>query len=231
MDCPRFTLNRLRVLRHGHVAYDQEFHEGVNIIRGENGSGKSTSIRMLLGLLRPTSGSASVLGCSMPRDAEKLRSRVGYMTQKFSLYDDLSVVENLEFTAEIFGLETSRRRRRLAEVLDEHGLDATTEQFGAAFRDVGYALWHTNLAARRALRERPDLDYDDEEEFTFVSAGDEDYNANKYLITSPIGQGLLGKKVGEKVKRGDIVEAGDADEIFDRPQTDYTRELMSAAFG
>ncbi|MDH4313196.1 MAG: ATP-binding cassette domain-containing protein, partial [Gammaproteobacteria bacterium] len=64
---------------------------------GPNGSGKSTTIRMLCGLLQPSAGTVDVLGHEMPRDAEQLRTRLGYMTQKFSLWDDLSVSENLEF--------------------------------------------------------------------------------------------------------------------------------------
>jgi len=78
---------------------------------GPNGSGKSTTIRLLCGLLDPTEGEVEVLGLEMPRDAERLRRRIGYMTQRFSLYEDLSVRENLGFMGEIFGLPRQRRRR------------------------------------------------------------------------------------------------------------------------
>jgi ABC-2 type transport system ATP-binding protein len=89
---------------------------------GPNGSGKSTTIRMLCGLLVPTSGTVHVLGCQMPRDAERLRPRLGYMTQKFSLWDDLTVAENLDFMSHVFDLQADRRRRRLREVTDEYRL-------------------------------------------------------------------------------------------------------------
>jgi ABC-2 type transport system ATP-binding protein len=81
-------------------------------------------MRMLLGLLAPSDGSARVLGREMPREAEQLRPVVGYMTQRFSLYEDLDVRENLEFAAEIFGLSRRRRQERIASALGRHGLDA-----------------------------------------------------------------------------------------------------------
>lgn len=100
-----------------------EVHRGeVFGFLGPNGSGKSTAIRMLVGLLTPSAGSARVLRCTMPDDVEELRNRVGYMTQKFSLYEDLSVAENLEFAAEIFGLDRRRQRQRIEAVIAEYGL-------------------------------------------------------------------------------------------------------------
>jgi ABC-2 type transport system ATP-binding protein len=98
---------------------------------GPNGSGKSTLMRMLLGLLHPSGGSARVLGWDMPREAERLRPSVGYMTQRFSLYEDLSSRENLEFAAQIFGLAGARRRERVEGALVEYGLDAYRGQRAA----------------------------------------------------------------------------------------------------
>jgi ABC-2 type transport system ATP-binding protein len=89
---------------------------------GPNGSGKSTTIRMLCGLLIPSSGSVRVLGHEMPRDAERLRPQLGYMTQKFSLWDDLTVAENLHFMAQVFDLERTRRRTRFEAVVEEFNL-------------------------------------------------------------------------------------------------------------
>jgi ABC-2 type transport system ATP-binding protein len=90
---------------------------------GPNGSGKSTLMRMLLGLLEPTEGSARVLGYEIPREAEPLRAAIGYMTQRFSLYEELTVLENLHFAAQIFGLPRRQRRARVATVLAESGLE------------------------------------------------------------------------------------------------------------
>lgn len=84
---------------------------------GPNGCGKSTSIRMLTGLLTPSRGEVQVLGYALPQDAEPLRQRIGYMTQKFSLYDNLSVLENLEFVARIYQLPKAKARSRLDELM------------------------------------------------------------------------------------------------------------------
>ena len=89
---------------------------------GPNGAGKSTTIRMLCGLLEPSAGEVQVLGYEIPRDAELLRRKLGYMTQNFSLYADLTVRENLEFMAEIFSLPRSARRTHVGEALQRYFL-------------------------------------------------------------------------------------------------------------
>ena len=90
---------------------------------GPNGSGKTTTIRMLCGLLRPTDGSCEVLGMKLPRDAEKVRPRIGYMTQRFSFYEDLSVRENLNFMARIYSMRRRRRQQRVDTNLVKYMLD------------------------------------------------------------------------------------------------------------
>jgi ABC-2 type transport system ATP-binding protein len=89
---------------------------------GPNGSGKSTTIRMLCGLLTPTSGEIEVLGLHIPAEAEALKKRIGYMTQRFSLFEDLSVRENLDFVARIQDLPAARARSRIEQLLDEFAL-------------------------------------------------------------------------------------------------------------
>ncbi|MBW2240423.1 MAG: ABC transporter ATP-binding protein [Deltaproteobacteria bacterium] len=95
---------------------------------GPNGSGKSTTIRMLCGLLLPSEGSAEVLGLDPSRDAEALRTRIGYMTQRFSLYEDLSVVENLRFLAQIHSMTRDRRKTRVDEQLARFDLAVRADQ-------------------------------------------------------------------------------------------------------
>ena len=95
---------------------------------GPNGSGKSTAIRMLCGLLTPTAGEIEVLGLRIPEQAEALRLRIGYMTQKFSLFEDLTVRENLEFLAAVQGLEKPRARKRIDELVAQYRFEDRQKQ-------------------------------------------------------------------------------------------------------
>ena len=95
---------------------------------GPNGSGKSTTIRMLCGLLTPTAGEIDVLGLPIPREAEALRRRIGYMTQRFSLFEDLTVRENLEFLAAIHDLSRAQTRTRVEELLEQYDFADRTRQ-------------------------------------------------------------------------------------------------------
>ncbi|WP_417914868.1 ATP-binding cassette domain-containing protein [Candidatus Electronema sp. JM] len=125
---------------------------------GPNGSGKTTAIRMLTGLLAPSSGSVRVLDSDLPQDAELLRLRIGYMTQKFSLYDDLTVQENLQFIARIYGLSGRAQKRRIEELLAVYKLEDRRKQM--AGRMSGGQRQRLSLAA--AVLHKPDLLFLDE---------------------------------------------------------------------
>ena len=120
---------------------------------GPNGSGKTTTIRMLCGLLVPDEGTGTCLGHDIVREAWAIKRQVGYMTQKFSLYEDLSIQENLDFVARLYGLP--ERRQRVARALDRLGLEAKsgfvviggTAIDKAARSGKLYALYHASDAA------------------------------------------------------------------------------------
>jgi ABC-2 type transport system ATP-binding protein len=125
---------------------------------GPNGSGKTTTIRMLLGLLRPTAGRARVLGFDVGREAESIRPLVGYMSQKAALYDELTVAENLTFYAGLYGLSAAQQRQRHREVLALVGLsDRQNERAGQI--STG---WRQRLALAIALVHQPRLLFLDE---------------------------------------------------------------------
>ena len=96
---------------------------------GPNGSGKSTTIRMLCGLLTPSAGGATVLGTEIPGKATLLKPKIGYMTQKFSLFGDMTVLENLQFIAEIYSYPHRARTGRIDELLQKYDLGSQKRQF------------------------------------------------------------------------------------------------------
>jgi ABC-2 type transport system ATP-binding protein len=99
---------------------------------GPNGCGKSTSMRLITGLLTPTSGKICVLGMDIPKQTEELRLRIGYMTQKFSLYEDLSVIENLRFIAQIYNLDQHLSKQRINEQLAAYELNERSSRLAGS---------------------------------------------------------------------------------------------------
>jgi ABC-2 type transport system ATP-binding protein len=95
---------------------------------GPNGSGKSTTIRMLCGLLTPSSGEGTVLGLDIRNDSEQLKQKIGYMTQRFALYDDLTVKENLQFISEIYAIPGCERKLRVGGMLERFNLESQAQQ-------------------------------------------------------------------------------------------------------
>ncbi|WP_293746687.1 ABC transporter ATP-binding protein [uncultured Paraglaciecola sp.] len=125
---------------------------------GPNGCGKTTAIRMLTGLLKPTSGEIRVLGLTLPQDAEKLRLKMGYMTQKFSLYDDLTVKENLQFIAKIYGIFGATQNKRINELLSTYGLNQKQQQLAGSMSGGQ----RQRLALAAATLHKPELLFLDE---------------------------------------------------------------------
>lgn len=107
-------------------------HKTIYGFLGPNGCGKSTSMRLITGLLTPSAGSIRVLGMDIPEQAELLRRRLGYMTQKFSLYDDLTVQENLRFMAQIYNLDSRNVKQLIEQQLSRYGLDQRKTRLAGA---------------------------------------------------------------------------------------------------
>jgi len=125
---------------------------------GPNGAGKTTTIRMMLGLLRPTEGRVEVLGVPVVEHPEEIRPRVGYMSQRFSLYNDLTVLQNLRFYGQAYGLENDLLQERIREALRLAGLEGHER---TRTKDLSGG-WRQRLALSAAILHRPELLFLDE---------------------------------------------------------------------
>ncbi len=125
---------------------------------GPNGAGKTTTIRMLLGLLRPTSGMATVLGYDIVRQSEEIRKRIGYMSQRFSLYNDLTVSENLNFYAGTYGVRGDRLCKRKGIILRMAGLEGRERELTKNLSGG----WKQRLALGTAIIHEPEMLFLDE---------------------------------------------------------------------
>jgi ABC-2 type transport system ATP-binding protein len=127
-------------------------------VLGPNGAGKSTTIRMLCGILDPTGGRGTVVGCDIMRESAKIKQRIGYMTQRFSLYEDLTVRENLDFYAGVYGVPRERRRARVQEVMQNLELTARRDQLAGTLSGG----WKQRVALACATLHEPPLLFLDE---------------------------------------------------------------------
>lgn len=125
---------------------------------GPNGSGKTTTIRMLCGLVTPTSGTADVVGIDVVHSPEAVRRRIGYMSQRYGLYDDLTVEENLRFYSRVYGLVGPDRERRIKAHLEKLGLVTRAKQLAGGLSGG----WKQRLALACATAHEPDLLFLDE---------------------------------------------------------------------
>ncbi|PYP14759.1 MAG: ABC transporter ATP-binding protein [Gemmatimonadetes bacterium] len=125
---------------------------------GPNGSGKTTTIRMLCGLIAPTEGTAIVAGVDVREAPDRIKELIGYMSQRFGLYEDLTVAENMDFYGGIYGLEGPSRRGRIAEVVAFLGLDRRLDQLGGTLSGG----WKQRLGLACALMHQPSVLFLDE---------------------------------------------------------------------
>jgi len=127
-------------------------------VLGPNGSGKTTTIRMLCGLLTPTSGTATVAGFDVRTQSEEIRWNIGYMSQRFGMYEDLTVAENLDFYSSLYGLAGEEKRKRMEELFDELGLRPRIKQLVGTLSGG----WKQRISLACAIAHHPQVLFLDE---------------------------------------------------------------------
>jgi ABC-2 type transport system ATP-binding protein len=190
-------------------------------VLGPNGAGKSTTIRMLCGILDPSGGRGTVVGYDIARDAEKIKERIGYMTQRFSLYEDLSVVENLSFYAGIYGVARKGRRERIEAVLARTGLDARRRQLAGTLSGG----WKQRVALACATIHEPPLLFLDEPTAGVDPVSRRDFWEQIYELSAQGTTALLTTHYMDEAERchrlafifrGALLDVGTPDEIIAR---------------
>jgi ABC-2 type transport system ATP-binding protein len=190
-------------------------------ILGPNGAGKTTTIRMLCGILDPTSGSGTVVGHDLLREAERIKERIGYMTQRFSLYEDLSVAENLTFYAGIYGVTFARRRARVNEMLERTGLTDRRRQIAGTLSGG----WKQRLALSCATIHEPPLLFLDEPTAGVDPMSRRDFWERIYAIAAAGTTTVLTTHYMDEAERchrlafifaGALLDVGTPDEIVER---------------
>ena len=139
------------------VTFDVNRGEVFGVL-GPNGSGKTTTIRMLCGLLTPTSGTATVAGFDVRTQSEEIRRNIGYMSQRFGMYEDLTVEENLDFYSSLYGLAGEEKRKRMEELFDELGLRPRIKQLVGTLSGG----WKQRISLACAIAHHPQVLFLDE---------------------------------------------------------------------
>ncbi len=150
---------------------------------GPNGAGKTTTIRMLCGILKSTSGNAIVMGWDIDRDSEEIKKNIGYMSQRFALYNDLSVTENIEFYASIYSVPPEDRKKRISELISIVGLN----NYRAIPSKNLSGAWRQRLALACAIAHKPPMLFLDE-----ATAGVDPISRREFwdLIYEMAGEGV-----------------------------------------
>lgn len=150
---------------------------------GPNGAGKTTTIRMLCGIITPTSGQGSVLGFDIKKDAGQIKKNIGYMSQRFSLYDDLTALENLTFYSSIYGVHNGDRKKRIQDLVDLSGLRGYEKELTSNLSGA----WRQRLALACAIAHKPPMLFLDE-----ATAGVDPVSRREFwdLIYEMAGEGI-----------------------------------------
>jgi len=184
---------------------------------GPNGSGKTTFLRMLCGLLRPDAGSGSCLGFDIVAEADRIRPHIGYMAQRFSLYEDLSVRENLDFMARIYGI--ADRKAKVGETMEHMGLSRSAGQLAGTLSGG----WKQRLALAACLLHEPRLLLLDEPTAGVDPKARRDFWDDVYALSARGITALISTHYMDEAERchrlaylayGDLLAAGTAEEII-----------------
>ena len=190
-------------------------------ILGPNGAGKSTTIRMLCGILDPTGGKGTVVGYDIVREAERIKERIGYMTQRFSLYEDLSVGENLTFYAGIYGVPLRKLRARVDDVLERTGLTNRRKQLAGTLSGG----WKQRVALACATIHEPPLLFLDEPTAGVDPVSRREFWERIYAISAEGTTAVLTTHYMDEAERchrlafifgGSLLDVGTPDEVVQR---------------
>jgi ABC-2 type transport system ATP-binding protein len=190
-------------------------------ILGPNGAGKSTTIRMLCGILDPTGGRGTVVGFDIVREAERIKERIGYMTQRFSLYEDLTVVENLTFYAGIYGVPLRKLRGRVNDALERTGLTDRRKQLAGTLSGG----WKQRVALACATIHEPPLLFLDEPTAGVDPVSRREFWERIYAIAGEGTTAVLTTHYMDEAERchrlafifgGSLLDVGTPDEVVQR---------------